>query len=104
MQKHAFSNKPCIVQTFFISHLPSHRPPSSIKLQCQSSKFTISPRIYGIASYLFDIDSREKLVKVNCIIDGATDRAVKDGATDRAVKEQQVLYVMYVDTETHKPN
>ena len=27
-----------------------------------------------------------------------------DGTTDRAVKEQEVLYVMYVDPDTHKPH
>ena len=48
--------------------------------------------------YLFDIDIREKLVKVNFI-------AIHiDGTTDRPVQEQRVLYVMHVDLETYKLN
>jgi hypothetical protein len=53
--------------------------------------------IRSMASYLFDLDVREKLMRVNFI------SILVDGTTDRAVKEQEVLYVMYVDPDTHKP-
>ena len=53
--------------------------------------------IKSIASYLFDIDVRDKLKRVNFIA------ILVDGTTDRAVKEQEVLYVMYVDPDTHIP-
>ena len=53
--------------------------------------------INGIASYLFEEDIRQKLDRVNFIA------ILIDGTTDRAVKEQEVLYVMYVDPDTHKP-
>ena len=54
--------------------------------------------VKGVASYSFNIDIREKLVKVNFIA------TLIDRTTDRAAKEQEVFYVMYVDPETHKPN
>ena len=47
---------------------------------------------------MFDIGIREKLVKVDFIA------ILIDGTTDRAVKKQVVLYVIYNDPETHKPN
>ena len=47
---------------------------------------------------MFDIDIQKKLVKVDFIA------IFIDGTTDRAVKEQKVLYVMYVEPETQKPN
>ena len=53
--------------------------------------------IKSTASYLFDIDVRKKLTRVNFIA------ILVDGTTDRAVTEQEVLYVMYVDPDTHKP-
>ena len=53
--------------------------------------------IKSTASYLFDIDVRQKLTRVNFIA------ILVDGTTDRAVKEQEVLYVMYVDPDTHQP-
>ena len=53
--------------------------------------------IRSIASYLFDMDVRKKLTRVNFVA------ILIDGTTDRAVKEQEVLYVMYVDPDTHKP-
>ena len=53
--------------------------------------------IKSIGSYLFDIDLREKLRRVNFIA------ILIDGTTDTAVKEQEVLNVMYVDPDTHTP-
>ena len=50
--------------------------------------------IKSIACYLFDEDVRKKLTRVNFIA------ILIDGTTDRAVKEQ-VLYVMFVDPDTH---
>ena len=46
---------------------------------------------------MFDVDVREKLKRVNFIA------ILIDGTTDAAVKEQEVLYVMYVDPDTHTP-
>ena len=54
--------------------------------------------IKSISSYLFDIDVRDKLKRVNFVA------ILVDGTTDRAVKEQEVLYVMYVDPDTHTPS
>ena len=53
--------------------------------------------INSIASYLFEEDLRKKLNRVNFVA------ILIDGTTDRAVKEQEVLYVMFVDPDTHKP-
>ena len=53
--------------------------------------------IMSIASYLFDEDIRKKLLRVNFIA------ILIDGTTDRAVKEQEVLYVVFVDPDSHKP-
>ena len=50
-----------------------------------------------IACYLFDEDKRNKLASVNFIA------ILIDVITDRAVKEQEVLYVMFFDPDTHKP-
>ena len=53
--------------------------------------------IKSIACYLFDEDVRKKMCRVNFIA------ILIDGTTDRAIKEQEVLYAMFVDPDTHKP-
>ena len=53
--------------------------------------------INDIASYFFDEDLLNKLKRVNFIA------ILVDGTTDRAVKEQEVLYIMFVDADKHKP-
>ena len=53
--------------------------------------------IKSIACYLFDEDVRKKLTRINFIA------ILIDGTTDRAIKEQEVLYAIFVDPDTHKP-
>ena len=53
--------------------------------------------ISSIACYLFDVDIREKICRLNFIA------ILIDGTTDRAIKEQEVLYTMFVDPDSHKP-
>ena len=53
--------------------------------------------INGIARNFFDEDLLNKLKMVNFIA------ILVDGTTGRAVKEQEVLYVMFLDLDTHKP-
>ena len=53
--------------------------------------------IKSIACYLFDENVQKKLTRVNFIA------ILIDGTTDRAIKEQEVLYAMFVDPDTHKP-
>ena len=53
--------------------------------------------INGIASYFFNKNLLNKLKRVNFIA------ILVDGTTDQAVKEQEVLYIMFVDPDTHKP-
>ena len=53
--------------------------------------------VKSIARYLFDEDIKEKLMRVNFIA------ILIDGTTDKAIKEQETLYVMFVDPDTHKP-
>ena len=51
----------------------------------------ISSTVYRV-TYL-----QKKLTRVNFVA------ILIDGTTDRSVKEQEVLYVMFVDPDTHKP-
>ena len=46
---------------------------------------------------MFDENIQKKLTRVNSTV------MLTDSTIDTAVKEQEVLYVMFVDPDTHKP-
>ena len=46
---------------------------------------------------MFDENIQKKLTRVNFTV------MLTDSTIDTAVKEQEVLYVMFVDPDTHKP-
>ena len=53
--------------------------------------------IFSIAEYFFEEDTRNKLESVNFLA------VLCDGSTDNSIIEQEVVYVIYTDPETHLP-
>ena len=53
--------------------------------------------IFSIAEYFFEEDTRNKLESVNFLA------VLCDGSTDTSIIEQEVVYVIYTDPETHLP-